>query len=267
MKIVPIEGGLGAQIFGVMLFNYLKEYTSSDVLANVEYFKRAPKIARLGEGISVFKWGLDYYGINIKDYDCELPKKSSYIKRKFGIADKVKILADGTTERNEFLYKALLMNHEAVFPIGENDDMLAKKLLFRDHSATAVVHLRRGDYLNVASHLVTDLDVVKITKKLSQIGVRRILFVSDGEVPLAIYREKVPEIKEWDVLVNADIYLTHAVMRRAPCLVISNSQFSLSAAILNKDAVCFMPKKWFSGKSAVLHHHLHSLSDWHMITM
>lgn len=266
MKIIPIEGGLGAQIFGVMLFKYVSEQISQDVLADVSYFKRAPKLAKLGEGISIFEWGLDYYGINKNDYEHDLPVKPSFIKRKLGIGSNVEVLTDGTVERNDFLYKSFRVSYEKEFPIRDDHMVLAKKLV-GGGLPTTVVHLRRGDYLNVASHLVTDLHVVQIIKKLSTLGIRKILFVSDAEVPLSIYKEKVPEIKEWDSIVKGDIYLTHAVMRLARCLVISNSQFSLSAAVLNKDATCFMPKKWFSGKSVDLHQHLHELSDWHMVTI
>ena len=262
MKIVPFCGGLGAQIFAAVLVEHLsREEGRNNVLGDTSYFLQTPKPAGRGEGINIYAWELDYYGTPVTRYNDSNPRDTSLVRRKLGIHAHQR-LEDGSRERMRVLREALKKNWSHAFPIQASHELESRKLLGEGNLRTAVVHLRRGDYLNVANHLVSDSDVAPLLIKLVRVGIRRFLFASDEPVPLDFFMERVPGVAAWGEIPSEDKFLTHAVMRNADCLVISNSQFSLSAAMLNAQGIVFMPRVWFAGKLAELNSEIHPYCDW-----
>lgn len=262
MKIVPFYGGLGAQIFGAVVVEHLRgEEGRLNVLGDTSYFLQTPKAAKRGESINIYAWELDYYGIPITRYNDLNPRDVPWLERKLGIHARRR-LEDGSLERLRILREALKKDWSAAFPIHASHERESRKLLEEGNLPTAVVHLRRGDYLNVATHLVSDSDVFPLLKKLSRVGIRRVLFASDEPVPLDFFMERVPGVSAWEEIPSEDKFLTHAVMRNADCLVISNSQFSLSAAMMNGQGMVFMPRVWFGGGHAELYSEIHQYCDW-----
>ena len=262
MKIVPFCGGLGAQIFSAVVVEQLRgEEGRQNVLGDTSYFQQTPKWAKRGESINIYAWELDYYGIPITRYNDAKPRDASWIGRMLGTRARRR-LEDGSLERFRKLREALKKDWSAVFPIQSAHDRESRKLLEEGDVPTAVVHLRRGDYLNVATHLVSDSDVYPLLKKLARAGIRRFLFASDEPVPLDFFMEHVPGVPAWGEIPSGDKFLVHAVMRNADCLVISNSQFSLSAAMLNGQGMVFMPRVWFGGGHAELNAEFLRFGDW-----
>lgn len=262
MKIVPLYGGLGAQIFGAVIVEQLHgEEGLHNVLGDTSYFQQTPKPAKRGEGINIYSWELDYYGIPITLYSDSNPRDTSWLRRKLGIHAGQR-LEDGSLERMRVLREALKKNWSDAFPIHASHELESRKLLEEGSLRTAVVHLQRGDSLNFASHLVGDADVVPLLIKLVRIGIRRSLFASDEPVPLDFFMARVPGVAAWGEVPSEDKFLTHAVMRNADCLVISNSQFSLSAAVLNGQGMVFIPRVWHGGGHAELHFEIHQYCDW-----
>ena len=262
MKIVPFCGGLGAQIFGAVVVEHLRgEEGRHNVLGDTSYFLQIPKPAKRGESINIYAWELDYYGIPITRYDDSNPRDTSWLGRKLGMHARRR-LEDGSLERFRVLRDALKKNWSDAFPIDAAHERESRKLLEEGNLPTAVVHLRRGDYLNVALHLVSDSDVFPLLNKLARVGIRRFLFASDDPVPLDSFRERIPEVSAWGEIPSGDKFLAHAVLRNAGCLVISNSQFSLSAAMLNGQGMVFMPRVWFGGERADLDSEIHRYCDW-----
>ena len=49
-----------------------------------------------------------------------------------------------------------------------------------DFTNSVILHLRRGDYLNVATHLISHKDILKMCKKLPK-GIKNIIIFSDSE--------------------------------------------------------------------------------------
>ena len=262
---VPICGGLGAQLLGVMLVEHLRaEHPDQSVYVDLDYFQQAPRRAERGEGLSIFPWELDHYGLSIEHYNFRAPDAGGRFARRFG--KRPHRLEDGSVERQRLLRAALSRDWDALFPISPEERVGALELLQgKSHAVVAVVHLRRGDYLNVASHVVSDLDVVSVLAKLGALGVSRFLFVSDDPVPVDSFGERLQPGVELDALDSDDVFLAHAVMRLAKCLVISNSQFSLSAAVLNPDGICLMPRKWFGGRDAALNAEINEMSAWSLL--
>ena len=259
MKIVPIEGGLGAQILGFILYEHLKTNSNEPIFASIDYFNQPSSIAKKGGGVSIFPWALDYYGINTDCIDTDYIKPS-LLKRLF--LNSFEILRDGTPERFEVLSKALQRDISILFPIRSEENDQALKILNLDNYRSAVIHLRRGDYLNVASHLVSDLDAINIINKIANIGIDRIIICSDSKVCLDEFIRNCPRIKKWFILEGDNIFLSHALMRLTNLLITSNSQFSFSAALLNNNGLCIFPKKWFGSSHESLEQFFFKKSDW-----
>lgn len=265
IKVIPIEGGLGAQIFGAMLYDHLREFDPSDsVFADLTYFERTSFVAGDNEGISIFKWDLDYYGISKNVFNIEIPKKPNFLQRHLFGQVKPVYLFDGTIERTKLLGEVWNKNWDSRFPILSSDVDKASEIL-GDDLTTVVVHLRRGDYLNVASHVVSDECVLNLLKKISHFDIRKVIFLSDSPVDLTYYEKHLPSIKKFETFISENIFLTHALLRLGRIVVTSNSQFSLSAAILNKSGLVFMPRKWYSGSAEIIEKQIHQLSDWHLM--
>jgi fructosamine-3-kinase len=106
------------------------------------------------------------------------------------------------------------------------------------------IHIRRGDYVNVASHLVDDLDFVSLAKSVSNF-VTWAVIISDSEVS-SMVRDKLMELyPNCSIIVGDNLHVAHALIRQANYLICSNSQFSLSAALLNETAQqIFLPNHW-----------------------
>ena len=151
--IVEFAGGLGAQIFSYALklkFESLGEVVHCDT----SYYKKIPSAAKIGNGISIFPWQLDYYGYQLPQ---QLKNSSANLQIKFNRRLKFfkNIYLDGDYHTSSLAYDALRDIDPEMFPINEKDKLEIEKIL-GSLSNTAVVHIRRGDYLNVASHLISD---------------------------------------------------------------------------------------------------------------
>lgn len=111
--------------------------------------------------------------------------------------------------------------------------------------------MRRGDYVNVASHLVSDQEFLDIAHPFRRL-VRTAVVLSDSPIEAELRSRLQPLFDECVYLDDTDPYTAHCVMRKARILIGSNSQFSLIAGMLNPEALFVMPKKWFGdGQSAL----------------
>jgi len=119
------------------------------------------------------------------------------------------------------------------------------------------IHMRRGDYLNVASHVVNDDDFINIACNFSHL-LNKIIVLSDSKIQTNITNYIELKYKNSHFLDSIDAFSAHCIMRQASILICSNSQFSLSAALLNKKALIVVPSQWFGGKDRVLETSIHS---------
>jgi len=268
-SVLPIGGGVGAQILSKILYDYLDFCYPDKVFADMQYFRQKPAVAN---GVSVFDWELSYYGLELSDFNewkepawMDMGGKSlrGILSKIYGKSPFVKYLDERSSLRSLLLHEALSeRNYGSKFPVSVAHRHQAKEYVKGD--GVAVVHLRRGDYLNVASHLVTDEDVFLVLNRLARMGVKKAVLISDSPICVDSFSLYVPGISDWDVLISDDIFLCHAVMRLASILVISNSQFSLSAALLSfcDDSFIIMPRQWFGDELSVLQEYILSLSKW-----
>ena len=241
-KIIPIEGGLGAQILTYMIINDLRE-KGIPFKVDLRYFQNVPKIAKDGEGVSIFKWELDYFGISFDDL-----KNAS----KINLIDKIQKklipnvhIKDGGVYKIRCLREAMLnANWKLLFPIQTKDEIKAKEIIGEE--SHIAVHIRKGDFLNVASHVTSEDMIIRLLKKFRGCNINKLIIITDGEVDLKNFQNELTFIKKFVIQKNIYNLLSHAIMRKASILITSNSQFSLTAGLLNESGVVITPKKWFS---------------------
>lgn len=225
-RIVTFTGGLGAQILSAAGYLYLQKINEkqngTEIIGSyLGYFNNNYHLATPGVkgDISHWKWELGCYGMEMSDFK-EIQ------------GDKADYLWDGF-EKINFGFLGLKDPEIAkYFPVGI-DILKYRESLFGSQSY-ACLHIRRGDYVNVASYVVSDKSFFRVVKKIGKF-VKNLLVVSDS--PLSI--EMVDSLQSLSintiVAVGGEPHFTHGLMRLSDILICSNSQYSMTAAALRDE--------------------------------
>ena len=222
MKIISFTGGYGAQIISAAAFFYINKILREDTGAYMRYFSLTPHLATPGikNDMSNWQWELNNFGLYIEDFNQP------------NIVSNNNIIWDGP-EKNKFGFSGLRHPEiSSLFPIS-NEALLRKNKIFGNESF-ACMHIRRGDYLNVATHLVSDEAFLRISKRIGKL-VKNLLIVSD--TPLSRFMLEGLALLKINCItaIGGDPHLIHGLMRLSDILIASNSQFSLTAAALKDD--------------------------------
>jgi Glycosyl transferase family 11 len=127
------------------------------------------------------------------------------------------------------------------------------------------IHIRRGDYLNVASHLISDDAFVRLAKRFVDL-MNHAVIVSDSVVTDDLRARLSSLFAKTTFLDHINEYETHCVMRGAHILIGSNSQFSLIAAILNTKGLVLLPRTWFGDEQPELEALVSDLGDFQVLS-
>jgi hypothetical protein len=232
---VSFTGGMGAQILSAAIY-FDKKDRGEPVFADVSYFDRPAEIHEAGQpgALSHWHWQLDRFGLPI----------SAFAEARAPGADRARAIVDGPEKMRLALDALEQPAVRARFQVPEG---LADILGPAHAEPFLCLHVRRGDYVNVADHLVSDAEFVAAAKPFAGL-LGRLIILSDSEVPAALTAQLEANFAEVLALRGADAYASHRVMRGARVLICSNSQFSLIAAVMNPQALVLVPKQWFSGK-------------------
>ena len=107
------------------------------------------------------------------------------------------------------------------------------------------VHFRQGDYLKVASLLPNLDDLLNCASSFTSIC-KKIIILSDDKLnPNIFSRLKEDGFDDIEVISAGNPIIAHLIMVYSSILICSNSQFSLSAGLLNKNIV-IVPKRWYA---------------------
>jgi hypothetical protein len=232
---VTFTGGMGAQVISAAIYFLLRD-EGRKVYADLSYFEKASHVAVAGNtgDVSHWDWQLKSFGLFPESFE-SLPNlpRSAY-----------KVIQDGE-KKTALGIKALSMaSIKKYFP---EDDSLAKILPQEVIPSYLCIHVRRGDYVNVASYLVDDEMFIELANNLAGL-VSSVVIVSDSPISNS-FRSSICNIFKKSIFLDkVDAVTAHYVMRNARVLICSNSQFSLIAALLNRHALVLLPKKWFSDK-------------------
>ena len=239
-NLVVFEGGLGSQLFSFFQFDYLIN-NGKKVEINLEYFNSNNKNEI--NHTERRAWALDKYGITLDLLKSQAKKVSKS-------NSKIPTNLLGVKNKNYFT-KYLDLDLANKFPIDESwcNDFLVKNSIGDDFYA---IHIRRGDFLAVASKLITDEEISKLSLKLfTKLPKLPILIFSDSNIEIKWIKEfksiGFDNIKLIDRNTCSDSHV-HDLLRSAKILVASNSFFSLSAALLSiNDQLAFIPMEFYAG--------------------
>ena len=247
--VVTFTGGLGAQIFSAAIYFYLKN-SGKIVFADMSYFHTPFALAMEGEKgtCTHWAWELDCFGMSLNSFPRFPPEQSGLY-----------FLHDGPEKSSlmlEVFSDPKIADH---FPTPE-----VKMPFDFGNEKYLCVHLRRGDYLNVASYMVSDKNFLEVIKPFSYIY-NKIVIVSDSLAK----DDFVAELSNlFETVLNLDrigLVTAHIVMRCASTLICSNSQFSLSAALLNGGRLKIVPKQWYGGDDEIFESSLHDKCSFQIL--
>lgn len=250
--VVAFAGGMGTQIIQAAVYFSLKKAGRS-VYADLSYFATESRMAEVGNPgqLTHWFWQLDQFG---------LPQSS--FEQQAGL-DKhnADILHDGA-RMVELGLKALAdpeIQHKF-------QDISSDRSALPDEvwSGFLCIHIRRGDYVNVASHLIQDEEFIRLINKFSGL-VKHAVVLSDSPIPQDFRDAVLPAFESVYFLDNIDPYTSHRIMRNARLLICSNSTFSLTAATLNPSALVIIPKRWYADKDHAIEAPIQALCSFQIV--
>lgn len=240
VEVVFIEGGLGSQLMGT--FEYLSRIEldkDKKTLANLDYFENEKTYRRSGN--SFWPWSLWRYDIDPIFFE-KYSQESNFLKHR-----KNRINTWATPDHWEYI-KSELPKKFIV------DELRVTKVL-EEHGATkdySVLHVRRGDYLKVASRIMEHEENIKLLKQIMPMLKGKIFVVSDESFTNEI-KNLYTNCTEMQVIFldpqSEPDYVIHDLMRMSSVLITSNSTFSFTAGILAKPETRVFTPNFFYGST------------------
>ncbi len=237
--IVVFAGGMGTQIIQAAVYFSLR-LAGERVRADLRYFDTEARMAQVGEKgrATHWFWQLDPYGLTRTSFE---QASEEDLRQGYLLGDGPEMVALGLPALS--------------------DPRVQERFVPRDKAALQMpavasetflcIHVRRGDYVNVASHLVSDEEFLQLGRKFSGL-VDHAVLLSDSPFEANFKAQMDGLFRSVSYLDQLDPYSSHWLMRQARVLVCSNSTYSLTAALLNPDALVVMPKRWFGPKDQAI---------------
>jgi hypothetical protein len=234
---IYFEGGLGSQILSYILFRYKNE-KNQKVFCDLAYFKNITTDSHGENKVSLWSYKLDNYGISMADLPNKDKKSRIKLKPKFIPLDFLSIDEDLLNK----VKSEIKLNYENLNTYLKTHDLKA-------NDSYGVIHLRKGDYLFVASHLISENQVIKLLSKISDFLPEKIFIASDGEIDEILinwFKLNKPNIQLMQTAKEIDPFVLHDLMRNSRFLVAANSTFSFSAALLSSEkTMSFIPQIFY----------------------
>jgi len=244
-KLVYIEGGLGSQILGVISFWERQEkYGVAVARCDLSYFSSPNRE-------SLWNWELDNYQISeneLRRFESKSVKNMLCMKSDF--LSEIELNSSYWIEVRKKYLNQFHFDPEPVnaFIMGLTNS--------NDSKSYGAVHIRRGDYLKIASKVIAFDEYLVLLRAIKELIPRDLLVVSDSQLQ---EKEKETLEKHFGQSHNLfflddpqlDSFLVHCILRQADVLVTSNSTFSFSAALLGQSGQrAFSPINFHSGQDA-----------------
>ena len=244
-NLVHIEGGLGSQILGAIIFWNLQDQLGKEkARCDLSYFSRG------AQSNDLWNYELGKFNIPIaefKKFERNSKRNLLKAKRDFLTADEL---------NDDFWQKARsrFLNN---FNYDRNNTFAYFKEiagLETDEPFTAI-HIRRGDYLKVASKIITIDDYVNIVHVIENLVVGKIIVVSDSIVSDEDKSKLQSNLAKSELVFldapELDSFYTHCLLREAKLLVTANSTYSFSAGLLGRQGqTVFSPMQFHSGQGS-----------------
>jgi hypothetical protein len=202
----------------------LEKFNPNGVGAYFEYFSKTPHLATPGvkNDISHWQWEMHHFGMRFADF--HQPQ----------FTDNSNIIWDGA-EKIDLGFMGL-GELDIAEKFGVSNEAHNYRVKFFGHDTYACMHIRRGDYLNVASFIVSDESFLRASKQITNL-VKNLLVISDTPLSPAML-EGLARLKiNCVTAIGGSPHLVHGLMRLSDILICSNSQFSLTAASLRDESL------------------------------
>lgn len=243
-KLVDIEGGLGSQILGVISFWERQErFGVEKAKCDITYFSTRNRE-------SLWNWELDQYQIGLIEL-----KKFESAGFKNILRMKSDFLSDLELNANYWIEVRKKYLDRFEFDSKQVNTFREEIIGLEIKKSYGVVHIRRGDYLQVASKVINFDEYLNLLLTLRELIPKDLLIVSDSQLHVKEKEKLSSHFGENHNLVFLDDpqlnpFLIHCILREADVLVTSNSTFSFSAALLGKSGQrAFSPVNFHSGES------------------
>jgi hypothetical protein len=244
-RVVHIEGGLGSQILGAIAFFNAQEKLGADVAkCDLTYFNHLNRA-------NLWEWNLHNYGISLEELrKFESRSRFNLLLAKRDFLTELEILQSyWNNSRSKYLGRFPIHEQQLQDFINKTSDKLNLK-------SYGVVHIRRGDYLQVASKVINLDEYLRFLEGIKKVLPNLCFIVTDSPLTnedkhhLTLATGVDTEVIFLDGP-GYDPFVLHCLMRRADVLVTSNSTFSFSAALLGKNGqIAFSPLEFHAGKSS-----------------
>jgi hypothetical protein len=240
---IYFEGGLGSQILSFIEFQEKMKNSDKPVSVNLDYFIGISSDYNNEAGLSMWSWKLNHYGI-----DQSIFEQENFYKKLF-----LKYLLTRNNSISEVFYnfrETKKQQYENLFPINKIAiSTYLESIVGSKNVEYCVVHIRRGDYLNVATKVIAVDEMTRLIQKIKHLLPKIILISSDSYLTL-LDKEKLaeclPGFTHKYIEPSESPFLVHDLMRTSKVLIASNSTFSFSAGLLaNDDCLVFFPTKYF----------------------
>ena len=245
---ISFSGGLGAQLYSAAAYYYLEQQGES-VIADMNYFNITPRIATIYGQVSIWKYELNDYNIPINNFKQDITYEGWVEKIDDGV--KKGLLGEAGFKSEEIRQK---------FPVNSNSQLFIKEFL--NNEEFICLHVRRGDYLNVASYIIPDERYFNIIQELSK-NIKTILVVSDTPISdsLKIAFDSLDLNIKYQI--GGDIHLIHGIMRLSTILICSNSQFSMTAGFLrDNNLLTYIPIQYTGDPTSDIDIHMLELKHF-----
>ena len=243
-KLVDIEGGLGSQILGVISFWERQErFGVEKAKCDITYFSTRNRE-------SLWNWELDQYQIGLIEL-----KKFESAGFKNILRMKSDFLSDLELNANYWIEVRKKYLDRFEFDSKQVNTFREEIIGLEIKKSYGVVHIRRGDYLQVASKVINFDEYLNLLLTLRELIPKDLLIISDSQLHVKEKEKLSSHFGENHNLVFLDDpqlnpFLIHCILREADVLVTSNSTFSISAALLGKSGQrAFSPVNFHSGES------------------
>lgn len=243
--VVTFTGGMGAQVISAAIYFAMKK-AGQVVYADLSYFDQPEDVAQAGQAgrCSHWAWQLGLFGLVPAMFETSPTldrRNSTYL---LDGPEKLERALQALSDPSIRQYFQVSPSIDAVLPGWSNERFLC-------------LHVRRGDYVNVASHLVHDETFISLARKFSGI-LDHVVVLSDSPIDGALRSCLEVSFAHASFQDQLNAEDTHRIMRKASVLICSNSQFSLIAAALNSEALALIPKQWFAGADRAIEVPLHA---------
>jgi hypothetical protein len=258
IETIYFEGGLGSQILAYLELLgkceiHAKEPSKLKPMCDATYFAR--NVGYEKDGLRIGPWLLNEYGLSVKDLEPYSRRKiSKFAKVRAGVNEKIEFINGAYYFALAQKYRDVVKNERDIIKFAVNEVGLHETEANNTDGLLncCAIHIRRGDYLQVASHIISDNDYMMLLKKIESFIPDTFVIFSDSILGSEFKREIVDTFKHKKVIFcEGNKYQeidVHNFMRSAKVLVTGNSTFSLTAGFLaNRNSIVFSPIKFYGG--------------------